>query len=184
MEKHSQSFSNWYNWTDQDVLEKLLMDYRNPNIVIEVASGPNIAIPFIIEKKKISCFYISIDLEKSHINLQKKGIGTKNVEGLIGDASNSPLINECVDIFVFHHAIDDIIETKGFKGLYASLEEAIRVLKKGGCMIFSHCIFSSDPFTKDINLSIVQSFLEGRIKGNFRRVQGSMQDWLFIRKTS
>jgi SAM-dependent methyltransferase len=183
MKKDHNRYSNWYNWTDKDVLEKLLVDYRNHNIVIEVASGPNIAVPFIINKNKMPCFYVSIDLERSHIQLQRKGIGTKNVQGLIGDATNSPLRNECVDIFIFHHAIDDIIETKSFEGLYASLREASRTLKKGGCMIFSHSVFSSDPFTKNINLSIVQSFLEGRIKGSFRRYQGSLQDWLFVIKT-
>jgi hypothetical protein len=85
-------------------------------------------------------------------------------------------------MFIFHHAIDDLLEMKGFKGLWASIDEALRTLKKEGCMVFSHCILSYDDYTKEISLSTVQKFLEKRVNCSFQRVSGSGQNWLFVKK--
>ena len=125
-----------------------------------------------------SFHYVSFDIEKKHINLQKEGV--QIVEGVVGDAVHLPLRHGCVDIFVFHHAIDDILETRGSEGIRASIEEALRTLKAGGCVIFSHCIFSYDPYTLEMDLSDVQDFLQSKVKGRFRNIDGSRQRWLLV----
>jgi len=176
-----ETYSYWYNWTDLNILETLLRKCNSPNfLVVEVATGPNIAIPHVLKKITSSFRYVSLDMEKAHIQLQKEGDGTANVEGVIGDATHLPFRLRCVDVFVFHHAIDDILETRGFQGVKTSIEGALRVLKQGGFMIFSHSVFSYDPYTLNISLSDVQAFLQNRIDGCFKRIQGPRQDWLLV----
>lgn len=172
--------SHWYNWTDPDILE-MLLSLGISNLVVEVAAGPNIAVPHILKKKCLSSNYVSVDIEKGHIQLQKEGVVTPNMEVVVADATHLPVQDEQVDIFVFHHAIDDILESHGFEGLWASIEEALRTIKKGGCIIFSHCVFSHDPYTTKTNLKEVHNFLKGSVIGLFQEIRGSQQDWLIMR---
>jgi len=174
-------YSHWYNWTDLNILETLLRRCNRPDLlVVEVATGPNVAVPLVLKRITSSYRYVALDIEKAHIQLQKEGGGTANVEGVIGDAAHLPFRHGCADVFVFHHAIDDILETRGFEGVKASIEEALRTLKAGGFMIFSHSVFSYDAYTLNISLSDVQAFLQNRISGCFRGIQGSRQDWLLV----
>lgn len=143
-----------------------------------MATGPNIAVPYVLKRIGLPFRYVSFDIEKRHINLQKEGI--QDVEGVVGDATYLPLWSRCVDVFVFHHAIDDILETRGSEGVRTSIEQALRTIKAGGCMIFSHSIFAFDPYTLKMDLSEVQDFLQTRIKGKFQNIDGSRQTWLLV----
>lgn len=174
-------YGHWYNWSDLDVLETLLRSCYTPDfLVAEVATGPNIAVPHVLKRIRSSCDYVSLDLEKAHIRLQKKGAGAAHVQGVIGDATRLPLRDGCVDTFVFHHAVDDILETRGLEGVKSSIEEALRALKEGGCIIFSHSVFSYDHYTLKIDLPKVQTFLQRRVKGRFKMIDGIRQRWLLV----
>jgi len=174
-------FDCWYNWSDLDVLETLLHSCYSPNfLVVEIATGPNIAVPHILKNIALPFRYISLDVNKAHIKLQKEGVGTSNVQGVVGDAIHIPFHNESVDMIVFHHAVDDILETRGVEGVKSSIEDALRTLKPEGCMIFSHSIFANDPYTFNIDLLDVQTFLEKRITGRFIRIKGFRQKWLIV----
>jgi len=176
-----EAYTYWYNWSDLRVLETLLRQCFRPDLlVVEVAAGPNIAVPHVLKRNAMAFGYVSLDLQKAHIRLQRKGVGNTNVNGVVGDATRLPFRHRCVDMFIFHHAVDDILETKGFGGVKASIEEALRTLKQGAYIVFSHCVFSYDPYTLDIDLSDVQAFLQHRIKGRFQRIDGPGQSWLLV----
>jgi len=138
------------------------------------------AVPSALRRIAPSFRYVSLDIEKAHIQLQRKGAGKANVEGLMGDATRLPLRDKEVDIFIFHHAIDDVLETRGSEGLMASLEEATTALKTGGCMIFSHSVFTYDLYTLKIDLTCIQDFLQGKVRARFQKFEGPMQTWLLV----
>jgi len=174
-------YGHWYSWSDLGVLETLLRRCYSPDfLVVEVATGPNIALPHVLRKIASPFRYVSLDMERAHIRLQREGVGTATVQGVVGDAVHLPLRSGCVDVLVFHHAIDDILETGGFGGVKASVEGALGVLKAGGSMIFSHSVFAYDPYTLKIGLSDIQAFLEGKVKGRFLRIDGPRQRWLLV----
>jgi len=174
-------YSHWYNWSDLNVLETLLRRCYSPDfLVVEVATGPNIALPHVLKRIASSFRYVALDMERTHIQLQRGGVGAASVHGVVGDAVHLPLRSGCVDVFVFHHAIDDILETRGFGGVKASVEGALGALKAGGCMIFSHSVFTYDPYTLEISVSDIQVFLEGKVRGRFQRVDGPRQRWLLV----
>jgi len=174
-------YSHWYNWSDLNVLETLLRRCYSPDfLVVEVATGPNITVPRALKKVAPSFRYVALDMERTHIQLQRAGVGAASVQGVVGDAVHLPLRSGCVDVFVFHHAIDDILETRGFGGVKASVEGVLRVLKAGGSMILSHSVFIYDPYTLKISVSDIQAFLEGKVKGRFQRIDGPRQRWLLV----
>ncbi len=164
-----------------NVLEALLLSCYSPNfLVVEVAPGPNIAVPHVLKRIALPFRYVSLDMEKMCIQLQKEGVGKLDMEGVAGDAVHLPFRPGCVDMFIFHHAIDDILETKGPEGLRASIEDALRTLKAGGSMIFSHSTFNYDRYTLKIDLYDVQALLQHRIKGRFKSIDGRRQKWLLV----
>jgi len=174
-------YSHWYNWSDLHILETLFRRCYGPDfLVVEVATGPNVAVPYALKRLAPSFRYVSLDVERNHVQLQKQGAGNTNVEGLVGDATQLPFRDRCVDTFVFHHAIDDIFETRCLEGVITSIQEALRTLKAGGSLIFSHNVFTYDPYTLKINLTYVQDFLQRRIKGRFQTIDGPKQRWLLI----
>ncbi len=85
-----------------------------------------------------------------------------------------------VDLFVFHHAVDDILETCGQSGVYDSIGEALRVVQPGGYIVFSHCVFDHDPFTLDISLEDVEEMLAEFGQTNCNRRTAHHQEWLFV----
>ena len=175
------TYSSWYSWSDLSVLETVLRAYHGSDpLVVEVATGPNIAVPHVLKKSASSFRYVSLDLEKTCIQLQRNGVGNMNVEAVVGDAVNLPFRHKCVDIFIFHHAIDDILETRGLEGLRASIENALRTLKIGGTIIFSHSVFDYDQYTLKIDLFKVQALLRNRVEGYFKKIDGPRQKWLIV----
>jgi len=174
-------YGHWYSWSDLGVLETLLRRcYRPDFLVVEVATGPNIALPHVLKKIASPFRYVTLDMERAHIRLQREGVGTATVQGVVGDAARLPLRDGCVDLFVFHHAIDDILETGGFGGVKASVEGALGALRAGGCLIFSHSVFAYDPYTLKVGLSHIQALLESKVKGRFQRIDGPRQRWLLV----
>jgi len=175
-------YRHWYHWSDRGVLEAILRERRRPGLlVVEVATGPNVAVPRAVGRAAPSSRYVTLDVEREHILLQRAGSGGVEVEGVVADATCPPLVDGCADIFVFHHAIDDIFETRGVEGVRASVEAALRALRGGGCLVFSHSVFASDPFTERVGLADVRALLEGRIRGQIQELEGPAQSWLIVR---
>ena len=172
-------YSSWYDWTDRNILESILNEC-SPRVVVEAASGPNVAVPTILHNIHLNSAYVSIDIRKEHLQLQSLPLHSKENQGIMADATYLPLRDGSVDLFIFHHALDDILETKGFNGMWASITEALRTLRHNGQMIFSHCVFSNDRYTKEISLENVARFLKKIMIGSFQSIKGRRQEWLFV----
>lgn len=172
-------WSNYYNWTDAYVLEEQLRIRCRPNFVVaEVCAGPNIAVPYVLNRLNKPFTYITIDLLENHIRLQKTG--EESITGILADAAQLPLSNNSVDLFMFHHAIDDILETRGMRGVSLAIDDAFRTLKDDcGFMIFTHCLMWWDPDTGRIDIKDIEDILEKSFDFNKTAIE-SGQDWLIV----
>ena len=174
-------WQNWYNWSDFDVLEEQLRKhYRTSFVVAEVCAGPNVAVPYALANLAGSFIYVSVDILIHHILLQRSGVPSEKVNGVLGDAVYPPLAKNSVDLIIFHHAIDDIFETRGMAGVALAIENAFETLKKGtGCMIFTHSIMDFDPDTRKVDLTDVESILNKAFDCRQTRIN-SGQEWLVV----
>jgi hypothetical protein len=91
-----------------------------------------------------------------------------------------PLKSASIDLFFFHHAIDDILETEGMGGVESALNESLRVTPPGGVIAFSHRVFEYDEFTKKISLGDIETLLAGIGSFDKKRCHGGQQDWLIV----
>jgi Trm112p-like protein len=171
----------WYLWSDLSHFEDMLRPILRPgHIVVEVCSGPNIVVPHLLHEIQPECMYISVGRDGSHLKMQRSGAHLKFLS-VKGDTTALMLDNGCADMVVFHHAINDIWLSRGIEGICRSLDEAARVVRDGGVMIFSHCEMDWDPSTKEVSLDQVKTHLERQRGYSFEASRGPMQDWLLVR---
>lgn len=173
----------WYLWSDLSHFANMLSSLLRPgHIVVEVCSGPNIVVPYLLHAIQPECRYISVGRDVSHLKMQRSGA---NLEFLSvkGDSSALMLEDGCADMVVFHHAINDIWLSRGIEDVHRSLDEAARVLASKGVMIFSHCEMDWDPSTKETSLNQIKEYLQRRQQNiySFEASRGPMQDWLLVR---
>lgn len=176
------SYAEHYLWSDLELFESWLwkIPLSGP-FVVEVASGPNIVVPYLLEKLGSDFTYLSVDINPGHLRLQSKGLSRKeSAYAVQATARCLPVRNSVVDLFVFHHAVDDILETCGQAGVYDSIGEALRVVQPGGHIVFSHCVFDDDPFTSEISLEDVEEMLAEFDQTNCDRREAHHQEWLFV----
>lgn len=153
-----------YIWSDVFYFEHMLKQLVKPNAVIaEICSGPNIVVPLLLSRLNIPVTYFSIGINEAHL-LQQKGGVRFPIHSVKGDATELPIASGTVDIYVGHHAINDIWLTKGTAGVERSYEEMHRVIKPDGYIIQSDCVLQhdarvGDPSTKIIGLSSLTRFL-------------------------
>jgi uncharacterized protein YbaR (Trm112 family) len=174
-----------YLWSDLSHFEDMLRSILRPgHMVVEVCSGPNFVVPYLLHTIQPECRYISIGRDASHLKMQRNGAHSEFLS-VKGDSTALMLDSGSADMVVFHHAINDIWLSRGIEGVHQSLDEAIRVLASKGVMIFSHCEMDWDPSTKETSLDQVKEYLQ-RQKPNvysFEASRGPMQDWLLVRCT-
>jgi len=172
---------SWYLWSDLSHFERMLRSAVRPgHLVVEVCSGPNIVLPYLLHGIQAGCRYISVGRDVSHLKMQRRGAHLEFIS-VKGDSTALMLDNGCADMVVFHHAINDIWLSRGMEGVYQSLDEAARVVRSGGVMIFSHCEMDWDPSTKEMSLDHVKRHLEQQNAYSFEASRGAMQDWLLVR---
>ncbi len=177
-------FTHWYNWSDHEVFASYLERFLpEAPVVFELASGPNIVTPYLLERTGKAYRYIACELEPYHLKLQLEGVADARVLGTISDGMHLPLQSACADMAVFHHAIDDLYETRGKAGLARSLAEAWRVLKPSGYAVFSHCEFPGDPATLEVNLDLVKLLASETGFKYLERKQAQAQEWLIVQKS-
>lgn len=180
MRRTRYEYSTPYTWTDRDVLESIIRgcDFKAQR-ALDVACGPNRAIEGALERAKPSVSYLALDLRPEPLFI-KRG-RSKALEGVVADATQLPFVSGAFDAIFYHHAIDDIIETRGKGSIPEFIGEGIRILRSGGTLAFSHAILSGDPYTELAGLEDVRGALTG--EGKMRYIQGNLQDWLIFEKT-
>jgi len=170
-------YTSTYVWTDMDVLESIIRGCAfEVNRVLDIACGPNRAIEMALELLKPNVRYYAIDIRPEPLSLKKKE--SRDSEGIVADATNTPFVSGSFDIVFFHHAIDDIIETRGRGSLPDFTREGARVVRRGGTLAFSHAILSGDKYTRLAGLEDVRRAWRGR--GTMKRIHGKLQDWLIF----
>jgi len=172
-----------YNWSDHELFEKWLAEIvPTGGVVFELASGPNICTPWTLARLDRGARYIAVELDWEHLLLQRGSLNGQPYLLLLADACQLPLADESADVAVFHHAIDDVFETRGKSGVQHTITEAARALKPGGYAIFSHCELVGDDASFGIDLDFaMQACAESGLL-EVRRISESAQDWLLVRK--
>jgi SAM-dependent methyltransferase len=176
-----------YMWSDFYFLENLLSKIVKPGMVItEICSGANYVVPVILNRLNFKVTYISIGDYIPHLKKQQEGIPSFPIHSIIGDATFLPLQSNSVDIFIGHHAINDIWLSKGDVGVEASIRESFRVVKPGGYIIHSHNYNAIDELRlgdqscRKVNLHTITSFMDE--KWEITMENGGELDWLIARK--
>ena len=73
------------------------------------------------------------------------------------------------------------IKSEEFRGPTRVTQAALRALRDGGRLVFSHSVFASDPFTERVGLADVRALLEARIRGQIQELEGPAQSWLVVK---
>lgn len=176
-------FNFSYNWSDHELLEKWLAEsVPAGGVVLELASGPNICTPWTLARLGRGARYIAVELDWEHLMLQRGSLDGQPYLLLLADSCQLPLADESADVAVFHHAIDDVFETRGKSGVQHTIAEAARALKPGGYMIFSHCELVGDEATFGIDLDFARQVGAGCGLVEVRRESAAAQDWLLVHK--
>lgn len=172
-------YTSSYIWTDMDILKSVIRGcVFEKQRILDIACGPNRAIETALELVKPNVRYFAIDIRPEPLILKKKE--SKGLEGIVADATCTPFVSGSFDIVFYHHAIDDIIETRGKGSLPDFTREGERIVRKGGTLAFSHAILPGDPYTKLAGLEDVRKVWMK--KGTMRRIQGNLQDWLIFER--
>lgn len=172
-------YTSSYIWTDMDILKSVIEGcvfekYR----ALDIACGPNRAIEAALGsvKPNVRCFAIDIRPEPLAIKKEEN----RELEGIVADATCTPFVSGSFDIVFYHHAIDDIIETRGKGSLPGFTREGERIVRRGGTLAFSHAILSGDPYTELAGLEDVRKVRTR--KGSMRRIRGDLQEWLIYKR--
>lgn len=136
-------------------------------------------VPHVLGKLGRGFTYIAVDTNADCLRGQQRQ-RSRDLHCIQANSCKLPLRTSSADLVVFHHAIDDILETCGPSGVYDSIGEALRVVRPGGYMIFSHCFIEHDPYTSEISLEDVEEMLEEFGQANYNRRRARHQDWLFL----
>jgi len=180
MKRKQYDYSAAYIWTDMDVLKSIIQGcHFKAQRALDIACGPNRAIESALELVKPSVSYFALDLRPEPLFI-KRG-ESQALEGVVADATQLPFISGSFDVIFYHHAIDDIIETRGKGSISDFIEEGMRILRSGGTLVFSHAILSGDPYTELAGLEDVKVALAG--EGKTQYMHGNLQDWLIFEKS-
>lgn len=175
-----------YIWSDVFYFENLLKQILKPGfIVLEVCSGPNVIVPLLLKRLNIPVTYYSVGINEYHLIQQRQGVNYPIIS-IIGNATDLPIADKSVDLYIGHHAINDIWLTKGMAGVDKSFLEMDRVTKDTGYIIQSDCVLQhdcrvGDPSTKIVGLKRLEEFL---IQLNYHLFveNGGEMDWLVASK--
>jgi len=175
-------YNNHYCWGDPDILRQIVSAFGDGHLcVVDVACGPNVTVPRTLFKRGAPFTYVAVDIDAHHLHVQRRAIRDAHVHTICGSSSALPLKASSVNLFIFHHAIDDILETEGMAGIESSIKESLRVTTVSGAIVLSHCVFDADEFTKKISLRDIERLLldNGPLKIEKRRAK--QQEWLIAR---
>ncbi|MGQ9514937.1 MAG: class I SAM-dependent methyltransferase [Thermoproteota archaeon] len=168
-----------YTWGEPDLLNALIEDCEiKMHGILDVACGPNRIVEIATKCIKSSSLYIALDIRPEPIILKRNE--SKIVQGVVADALFMPFISESYDIVFYHHAIDDIVETRGKGSIPDLIAEGERVVRSGGALVFSHSIIAGDRSTKIVGLDDVKKELDYR--GEIKQIRGTFQSWLIFKK--
>ncbi|HWS82758.1 MAG TPA: methyltransferase domain-containing protein [Ktedonobacteraceae bacterium] len=171
-----------YIWSDVFYLENVLRQaVKSGAIIVEVCSGPNIIVPLLLKRLNHNVQYYSVGINKAHLKQQQRGVDFP-IYSIKGDATALPLTSKSIDIYIGHHAINDIWLTKGSVGVEKSYSEMHRVTKKDGYIIHSDCVLQhdtrvGDPSTKIVNLEGLKRFLHSH-QYHWVAQNGGEMDWI------
>lgn len=171
-----------YIWSDVFYFENLLKQLARPHsTIVEVCSGPNIIVPLLLKRLHIPVNYYSIGIDQAHLRQQRNGVAFP-IQSIQGDATRLPLSNHSVDLYIGHHAINDVWLSKGSQGVEQSYKEMHRVIKYNGYIIHSDCILQhdtrvGDPSTKIIGLNSLKRFLDAN-EYSWVQENGGEMDWI------
>ena len=172
-----------YNWSDHELLEEWLAEtVPADGVVFEIASGPNTCMPWALARLGRGARYIAVELDWEHLLLQRASLNRQPYLLLLADGCSLPLADGCADVAVFHHAIDDVFETRGKVGVQQAVFEAARALRPGGYAMFSHCALAGDDATFGIDLDFAMQVSAESGLIEVRRACKPAQDWLLVRK--
>lgn len=175
-------YDRHYSWGDADILWEILRRFDNRHLcAVDVACGPNVIVPRTLLKRDAPFTYVAVDIDLHHLDIQRRGIRNDEACSICAASSDLPLKTGSVSLFIFHHAIDDILETQGLAGIELSLKESLRVTTEGGVLAFSHCVFDYDRFTKKISLDDIETILAKSGSFEFEKRRGTQQDWLIVK---
>ena len=171
-----------YSWTDEAVLRRALSLASVPiRTAVDVAAGPNTGPGSVLARLAPRALYLPLDPEAGHLRLLREALGG-GVQPVRARGSRLPFRSGSVDVVLYHHGIDDVYETEGREGLHRSLREAWRVIRPGGLVVASHCVFAYDEASKAVSLDEVEGELAPLGAEVLRRTSGSRMDWLVLRK--
>jgi SAM-dependent methyltransferase len=171
-----------YIWSDVFYLENLLRHVVRPGAtVVEVCSGANIVVPLLLARTGVPVTYYSIGTDVEHLRQQREGVRYP-IRSVRGDATDLPLESASVDVYIGHHAINDIWLSKGAVGVARAYDEMHRVVKRDGFIVQSDCLLQhdsrvGDPSTKMTNLGGLTAYLD---QHGYRWTQanGGELDWV------
>lgn len=171
-----------YIWSDVFYLENLLRQViRQGQTVVEVCSGGNIVVPLLLRRLGIEVTYYSVGLDTAHLRQQQRGVEYP-IRSVRGDATALPLPDGSVDVYLGHHAINDVWLSRGEAGVEASYDEMDRVVHPEGYIVQSDCVLQhdarvGDPSTKLVTLDGLVTFL-GKHGYQWLRDSGGELDWV------
>ncbi|MCX7955056.1 MAG: methyltransferase domain-containing protein [Bacteroidales bacterium] len=114
---------------------------KEEDVVLDLGSGAGIGVFIARGKVGESGKVIGVDFAKVMIekaNKNKVKLGYKNVEFILGDIENLPILSESVDVVISNWVIN-LVHSK--KKVY---HEIFRVLKSGGHFCISDVSLNSD----------------------------------------
>lgn len=175
-------YRSTYFWTDEAELRRAFaLAPSSAPTVVDVAAGPNTAPAAVLASQAPGALYIPLDPEPRHLRLLREALGGRT-RPVRARGSRLPFRRGSVDVVLYHHGIDDVYETEGREGLRRSLGEAWRVIRPGGLVVASHCVFSYDEASRTVSLDEVEEELGRRGAEVVLRRAASRMDWLILRR--
>lgn len=90
------------------------------------------------------------------------------IRSVRGDATTLPLADQSVDVYVGHHAINDIWLSRGELGVDRSYEEMDRVTRPDGFIVHSDCVLQHDARVGDPSTKLATLGRPGRLPSQAR----------------
>lgn len=149
----------------QEILERAGLEARDCVIdvgcgtgLLALAAAPRVQKVYAVDIAPAMCDYLGT---------KAKSGGVTNIELAVGSAASLPLADECSDAVIsnycFHHL--------GAEGKRMALEEAFRVLRPGGRLVFADMMFAlrpGDPRDRQVVSAKAKAMLRKGLPGVLR----------------
>lgn len=149
-----------------------VLDIVKNKVVLDVAAGSGYGSALLAS---VAASVTGIDINKEAIQYAKKNYGHKNINFIVGSATELPVNDESYDVVVSYETIEHIEDYKGF------LREIKRVLRPDGLLILSTPNDLEFPTSNHFHIhEFEQHELEDEVKRFFKNTKTYLQGtWLY-----